>query len=387
MKLPRNKAEYRLRPARADFVASVRAGKVAIASRAGATAAKPVRASTMREVLRAYADELARVGQDADTVESAIVCWLEPAFGHLEPRKCTPPRVRALVEAMLECGLANNTVRARCSSLKSALTYAVNAGLIARSPLPTLRGLLPKKRTRPGYNAKRQVLSLASIELVVCSPSIPRRERTMYLVAAAHGLRVGELLELRLSDIQREAPDRAVLRSDDDTPVLAALHITRQWSRKKKRVKPPKGGGPRMIAMRPDVLEMLDSWMETGWFLDFGRRPASDDLLFPELRGGRLDHQNDRTVLKRFHRYLKAVGLERRNVHAFRHTFMSMLIDAGVAKDVAAQFTHPSPCRSPSDVYAHYSWRVLCEAVLRIKLRFRDLTDQLEFAFDPTKKE
>lgn len=375
-----------LAPGFASYVATQRASRVAIAERA-IERLDPARARSVLDVLRAYVQWKREHGGDAQTISSQVECWLAPALGHLAPEDCTPPRVGALVEVMTEAGKAVNTIRSSASTLKSAMSYAVAVGLIPSSPILTLRGIIPRKAPRSTYNAARQVLSLPMLGRIYASGyAIPFRERALYLTAAMHGLRFGEIAGLKVGDIVREPPNLAMLDDTDGEPTLAALHITRQWSRKRGREVPPKGGGSRVIAIRPDVLEgVFDEWIADGLPRLQGRRAEPEDLLFPEMREGRPEHLNDRTVLKRWHRHLKVLGLEKRTVHSFRHTFVSMLIDAGVRKDIAIQFTHPSPCATPSDVYAHYSWRVLSDAVMRVRLRLRQHTDQLAFDFPEEK--
>lgn len=345
----------------------------------------------MSEIFTAYVADLRRQGKDGDSVESAIRCWLEPTMGHLPPEECDGQRLGVLVEAMNDVGRANNTIRSRCAIVRSALTFALRAHLIERHPLPSLRGIQPPKRTRPGFNPRRELMTCGTLVRLTCSPQVPHRERTMYLLSATCGVRVAELIELRVGDIDREVPDLDDEGDEASEEIAAALHITRQWKKKIKAVKPPKGGGPRTIPIRPDVLKVLDRWLAIGWRRRNGRSPTDEDLLFPadvssDRRATNPDllvrRQCSDNVLSRLHKDLKRVGLEMRRQHAFRHTFVSLLVNSGVPKDVAEQFTHPSPCSSV-EIYAHYSYRVLSNAVKRIPLRLREPTDQLELFGDP----
>lgn len=355
------------RPGFAGYVATQRARKAAAASVVRERQLQVVRAATMAEVFTAYVGDLrARGRASAQDVQSAITCWLEPALGQLAPADCKAPCVVELVRVMETAGLAANTIRTKASFVRSALVFAVRAGLIDRSPIDSLRGLLPRKRPRPGFSARREVLSIVQVERLAASLRVPPRERAMYLLAALTGLRGGELYELRGTDIERTAPD------------LPALVVSRQWSRKRHAVGPTKTGAVRVIPLRLDVLAVLDRWLESGWPALTGRAFEPSDLLFPQVVRRNLCPLNDRRVLKRFHRHLRALGLEHRRLHAFRHTFVSLLLDAGVPKDVVEQCTHPSPAARPIDVYAHYSWRVLCEAVLRVRLELRGPSEQLE---------
>lgn len=378
-----------MRTPRAAAYAKRREETAALAAKARErTLVRPEKAATLLVVLDAYVAELRKKGQDADSVESAVGCWIGPALGHLPPEECDAAHLSSLIDVMRDAGRAPNTIRTRCAFVKSALSFALRARLIDRHPLPDLRGVLPPKRSR--INARAEVLSIPSIEKLCCSPRVPHRERVMWLVSVTCGLRVAELIELRLGDIDRDAHYVNVDGDRDGVDGGAALHVTRQYRRKRKTIGPTKSGGPRTIALRPDVLAVIDDWIERGWSAEFGRDPGLGDLLFPanepdhkakaRVRSGPhlgTRHQDDRKVLKRFHRDLASVGLAQRREHSLRHTFRVLLIEAGVPEDVAEQFLHPSPV-TPAQIYAHYSYRVLHAAVRKIPLRLRVPSEQYE---------
>lgn len=316
------------------------------------------RAETVGEVLDAYVAELRRCGRPSlPDVISGIECWLRPALGDLRPAECTAPRVAELVRIMREAGCAANTIRTKCSFARSALAYAAASGLIERNPIDNLRNVVPKKRPRAGFAPRRELLTVHQFAALVTDDRIPGRDRALYLLLGGCGLRAGEAFALRVGDIDRSAPE------------LAALHVVRQWSRKLGRLGPPKSGTSRVVPLHPSVLGALDVWIDSGLGALLGRAPGPDDLLLPDPRR----HNGflvDRKALIRFRRHLAIVGLEARRLHSLRHTFFSHLLDVGVPKDVVAQFTHPARYDSAVDAYAHYSWRVLCEARRRTIYHF-----------------
>lgn len=246
------------------------------------------------------------------------------------------------------------------------MNCAVQQGLLKESPIASLRGLLPKKRAR--VNARREALGWESLERIVSSATIAWRDRMLYLVIASCGLRIGEALALRVRDI------------DWNAPILAGVHVEWQWSRKRGTFDPIKGGGTRAIPICDNIATAIRRWIDVGLRAHLGRPAAADDLLFSNGNGRPL---NDRRVLIHFHRDLKFLGFEVRRTHSLRHSFVSALLDAGVPKDVVAQFTHPASYARPIDTYSHYSWRILCEAIQRIVIHLYEPTDQLEL-FPPT---
>ena len=328
-------------------------------------------AQTMGEVFELYRTEIRRKGGSSQpTIESALDCWLMPALGKLKPSECTPPRLFAVRVAMESVHRAPLTIRKVLSFVRSACTYACSIGALPDNPI-ILRGILPPKRHRQGFDAAREVLSIDALERIASCARIPFRERVLYVVACLTGLREGELLELRWSDIDREHPDGAVLR------------VTRQWVSKPRpgKVGPPKAGGPRAIPLRQDVLEALDWWRLFGW-PHIGRRHArDDDLVFPRRYRQRIRRLDDGTLLEGFKRHLGWLGLGPRRIHATRHTFLALLLEAGAPLDLAKRFSHPKPNARPVDHYAHHSPKTLRDAIERIPIRLRFATSQLEFDF------
>lgn len=330
------------------------------------------------EVLDAYAEDHARRESPSliDILTTNRV-WLFPALGHLDWQEVTPKRLLALREVMERMEKAPHTIRRTLGQAKAAMTFAHSRGLIEHNPLPTLRTVVPAKRTV--RKRAEKLLTQKALETLINHPEVPVLYRVLYITAATHGLRSGELLELRPSDICRDDPEGAVLR------------LSRQYSRKRATVATLKeGGGDRVIPMRKDVLAILDWWIATGRPQYVGAPTELDDLLFMDMRrvkGGGWEvvpHRLfDKTLLNRFKGHLALCGLEERVFHSLRHGFVALMIDAGIPLDVIREFTHPDKKARAIDIYAHYSPRVLREAVEKPRLRLPSWVTPVESEVSP----
>ena len=58
---------------------------------------------------------------------------------------------------------------------------------------------------------------------------------------------------------------------------------------------------------------------------------------------------------KRYYRVLQAAGIETKGLHSLRHTFATMLFDAGVDVKTAAYLMGHSDIRVTMDIYTHLS--------------------------------
>jgi integrase len=132
-------------------------------------------------------------------------------------------------------------------------------------------------------------------------------DRALYLTAAMTGLRQGELIALRWSDVDWTAQRIRVRRSY----VLGAFDT------------PKSRRSVRSVPMSMRVARELDGWQQaTRW-------GADDALVFAEPVCG--DVLRRGALMRRYRRALKAAKLEpTRRFHDLRHTFGTAMAAAGV---------------------------------------------------------
>jgi integrase len=114
-------------------------------------------------------------------------------------------------------------------------------------------------------------------------------------VAAFTGLRQGELLGLRWSDVDF---------------VTGLLHVRRNWTDRREKV--PKGKKVRSVPMMAQVVDALARHKNRDHFT------ADDDLVFCNSSGGHLDSW---ALRRRYYRAIDRAGLRRLTFHCLRHTF------------------------------------------------------------------
>jgi integrase len=167
--------------------------------------------------------------------------------------------------------------------------------------------------------------------------------RTPAIVSLFTGLRVGEVLALRWSNVEFDARE---------IRVREALEETKQHG---IRFKAPKTrAGRRDISLPDIVLTTLRDYrrqqLEQRLALGLGKLP-DDALLFPDLLTGVA--QSPRNFGKRWHTAAKRIGLGHIRFHALRHTHASQLIDAGIdVVKISKRLGHASP-NITLQVYAH----------------------------------
>ena len=217
---------------------------------------------------------------------------------------------------MLRRGLSPRSVQVAHRSLHGALKQAVAWELIGRNVLGAVRVPKQRKPTVAYWNAEEVVRFLTFTQ--------SHRLHALFYTALATGMRRGELVALRWSDVdlsrgrinirlnavavggrtlvkepKSEASRRTVYIQDQDVAVLKA-HRERQ-ARERELVGP--------------------AW-------------AEGDLVFPSQVGS---HLSPRNLSRAFDALVKKAGVTQAGFHSMRHTHASLLIKNGVDDGVVSE--------------------------------------------------
>lgn len=204
------------------------------------------------------------------------------------------------------------------ANVSAVLSAAVDDGLIARNPCQA--GSVKAPRAEP-----RRVTPWPADQVATVIAALPDRYRATAVVAAGCGLRQGEVFGLRVCDVD-------FLRRQ--------LHVEQQVKllRRKVVLDRPKGGKTRTVPLPTSAADELAAHLQ--------RYPAAgEDLVFTSREANPLNRCHFDPYI--WHKALKAAKVEvgRHNgMHALRHFYASVLIDAGESvKAVAEYLGHTDP--------------------------------------------
>src|SRR5215211_8698120 len=119
-----------------------------------------------------------------------------PELGRRRLKDLSPGDIRRLYRTMIEKGLKNRSVEYCHRTLRKALKAAVTARLLNHNPTDGVKPLT----TREGVRAESKALNHEQVSALLEEASGDRLE-ALYVVALHTGLRRGELLGLRWTDI------------------------------------------------------------------------------------------------------------------------------------------------------------------------------------------
>lgn len=120
----------------------------------------------------------------------------------LQPRDFDGRALTAYLETLAERGLAPSSQRRHLSSLRGLAREMVDSGILERDPAPALK-LRTRERPLPRTLGQRDVAML--IDAIDCSTVRGLRDRAMLEMAYGCGLRVSELISLKLQQVNPAA--------------------------------------------------------------------------------------------------------------------------------------------------------------------------------------
>jgi integrase/recombinase XerC len=199
--------------------------------------------------------------------------------------------VRSHLASLHRANLGNRSIARHLSTLRSFFRWACREGHLEKNPA---KGLPAPKTPKTLPRALTLADTTALLETDDEAP-FPERERALFELLYATGLRVSEASGLDVDDVD-----------------LASRMLRARGKGRKERIVP---FGEEAEAAIRDYLPAR------------ALRTPADDALFVNTRGGRLTTRSMARVLKR---RLRAAGLpDEISPHALRHTFATHLLQAG----------------------------------------------------------
>lgn len=256
--------------------------------------------------------------------------YVLPTLGARRLAKLQAADVQALYAALLDRGLAPKTVRNTHVALRRAVAQAVTWGLVPRNVVALVT---PPRVPR----AELPVFTEVQVGVLLAAARGTAWEATLTL-GVATGMRMGEVLGLRWSDVDLDA---------------GSLRVARQLGQDNTFSEPKTAKGRRVIDLPAPCVRVLREERHRQLARQLAHGPAwrASGLVCCTRDGGPLRQSN---VLRSYKRILVAAGLPERPFHALRHTHATLLLARNVHPKVVQERMGHATIAMTLDVYSAY---------------------------------
>ena len=265
----------------------------------------------------------------------AVNVYINPSVGKVRLIKLTPSDVSQMLVDLEAKGYSPATRRMARATLRRALRFAEQDGLLSRNVAAIAEGPKMDRREGRSLTPKQAQIFLEAV--------VDNRLEAAYVLTLALGLRRGEILGLSWKD---------VVNAED----AVVLTVRRQLVRDKcgihlsdlKTV-----GSRRTLHLSAPLVEVLERHRvrQEAEELVRGKRWSNEwGLIFTSTIGTPLDpEQFGKTVPK----ICESAGLGHWSIHELRHSCASLLIAMEVPLEVVSEQMGHASIRVTKDVYGH----------------------------------
>lgn len=230
---------------------------------------------------------------------------ITPHLGTVKLEKLTPLHVESLVTHLLDQG-HSESLASRCLRIvKMALNQAVIWGLMGRNVADRVKPPKVKREEMQVWTPEQAGLFLKALE--------SHAYYALFYTALATGMRRGELMGLRWSDVDFARSQLTVARSV--VSMSGNPHVS----------EPKTAAGKRVITLSTDVVDLLKQQRLA--------QVVGEELVFVSKAGTFLQPVSIKRV---FERYAALAKVPRIRIHDLRHTSASLLIRNNVPVKVVS---------------------------------------------------
>jgi integrase len=261
--------------------------------------------------------------------EGQVRRYIIPACGRIKLGKLTSAHVQYLYREMQDRGLSARTVQYTHAVLHRALKQARRWGMVDRNVSEDVDPpQLKREEIQPlDPEQTRRLLQASKGD----------RLHALYVVAVTAGLRPGEMLALRWSDVDLAAGTLRINRALSGGEFAAT-----KTPRSRRKIELSKTARAALRRHRKRQLE--EQMQQAGLWKDHG-------LIFPSSVGTPLSHRN---VVRSFKALLKRAGLPvGTRLYDLRHTCATLLLNGNVHPKYVQELLGHASIAQTLDTYSH----------------------------------
>ncbi len=290
---------------------------------------------TVEDYLEHFLDgkELSRRAKTVVLYKQVVNQHINPKLGKNKLQDLRPGHITTFYAALKQNGIGARMLQLTHAVLNCALNQAVREGIIGRNPVDAVE--------RPRFEAPEHAIWTDTQARQFLAAAKGHRFEAMFQLALTTGMREGELLGLKWSDVDWKK---------------ASIRVQRQLQRDDEKglilVPPKTKSGVRQIKLGNASIKCLSDHQQRQ---AIERQAAGDkwqanDLIFPTGLGTPFDHRN---MYRAFKDILKSANVPDIRFHDLRHTSISLLLGEGVDLNTVQNRAGHARASITSDIYGH----------------------------------
>lgn len=243
-----------------------------------------------------------------------------PYLGHVRLNEITPRHIQTLIELTRKEGLQEGTVRYIYSVCASSLTSAVKQQLLSKNPAHAVEK--PKQKSKK-FTVWDEDETLRFLEVAKKS-----KYHIIYLIAIFCGMRQGEILGLRVRDIDIQRKTISINR--------IMLNTGKGFKEGTKT-----SGSSRIVVFPSSIVPNIKTAIQN--------KHPNDPLVLTSI-GTTLKPSN---IGREFRKLLKVAQVPKIKFHDLRHTHATLMLKQGVHPKIVSERLGHSRTQLTLDTYSH----------------------------------
>lgn len=255
-------------------------------------------------------------------------------------------QIQRYYNQLLKDGKSSNVIKNLNKLIKYFLNYAVDEGYLIKNPCNGKKIVIPGE----SVSEKTELMIFDDTEINAFKVSLDKhRLKALFLLDLGTGLRLGELLGLKWSDIDMQNNELHVNRSIKQVSIIAA-----DGTKVFKTIEqiPKTKGSLRTVPIPVNLINIIKahSSIQKQEKLKAGSSYKVSDFVFTTELGTTIDARN---LTKQYARLLVKAKIEYRKFHSLRHTYASKLFERGVKLKTVSELLGHSNIAITADTYTH----------------------------------
>jgi integrase len=256
---------------------------------------------------------------------------IRPALGKFKLKDLRPAHLQSLYKVKLESGLSTRSVRYIHTLIHNCLDTAIKWEMTSRNVAKQVQPPALKRRKATVLNREQTKIFLEK--------GVTSRWYPVYVLALMTGMREGEILGLRWTDVDLNKMILSVEQVAQYLPGQGIVHHEPKTELSRRAVKLP-----RFVV---DILrkhkEQQDVWRKVSVWEEHG-------LVFTTYVGTSISTRN---LLRDFQDLLAELGLPKIRIHDLRHTHATLLLMGNIHPKIVQERLGHSKINMTLDTYSH----------------------------------